>query len=54
MEVLCEPKNICKVRGPIVGWTEAAEWPNATVEWLTRRWKSEALGTRTIVSTGPP
>jgi protein SSX1 len=25
MEVLCEPKNICKVRGPIVGWTEAAE-----------------------------
>jgi protein SSX1 len=25
MEVLYEPKNICKVRGPIMGWTEAAE-----------------------------
>lgn len=47
-------KEYLQGEGAIVGWTEAAEWPRATVEWLTRRWKSEALGTRTTVSTGPP
>lgn len=55
VDVFYEPKNIRKVRrSPGRGWTEAAEWPRTIVEWLIRRWKWEALETRTTVSTGPP